>query len=148
MTRTRALLITLVLALSAAATSAAVGFTAEPSGQLRHAGGGGKDRLDRRLPRQADGLRPRSEGRRATEQAKPRPSALPDGRREVRLPQVLGRERQARVMLGIQGKYSPSVTPAIRYSHLPVGKHTLVVFLANNDHSPEGAKASITFTVR
>ena len=50
--------------------------------------------------------------------------------------------------LGIAGKYSPSVTPTITYRHLPKGKHKLVVFLANNDHSPEGAKATVAFTVR
>ena len=63
-------------------------------------------------------------------------------------PKYSGANGKLAVMLGIQGKYSPSVAPAIRYSHLPAGKHTLVVFLANNDHSPEGAKASLTFTVR
>ena len=49
--------------------------------------------------------------------------------------------------LGIAGKYSPSIAPVIKYSHLPAGKHRLVVFLANNDHSAVGAKASIDFTV-
>jgi hypothetical protein len=50
--------------------------------------------------------------------------------------------------LGIAGLYSPSVTPSITYKHLPPGAHTLVVFLANNDHSPVGVKTSIKFTVR
>ncbi len=50
--------------------------------------------------------------------------------------------------LGIAGKYSPSIAPVITYKHLPAGTHHLTVFLANNDHSPEGAKAAITFTVR
>jgi hypothetical protein len=50
--------------------------------------------------------------------------------------------------LGIAGKYSPSIAPVIVYKHLPAGTHHLTVFLANNDHSAEGAKASITFTVR
>src|SRR4051812_12360701 len=50
--------------------------------------------------------------------------------------------------LGIAGKYSPSVAPQIVYKHLPAGPHTLTVFLANNDHSPEGAKATVHFTVR
>jgi hypothetical protein len=50
--------------------------------------------------------------------------------------------------LGIAGKYSPSIAPKIVYRHLPAGKHTLRVFLANNDHSPVGPKASVTFTVR
>ena len=50
--------------------------------------------------------------------------------------------------LGIAGTYSPSIAPVIRYRHLPAGKHTLTVFLANNDHSPEGVKATVHFTVR
>jgi len=50
--------------------------------------------------------------------------------------------------LGIAGTYSPSIAPMIVYKHLPAGKHTLTVFLANNDHSPAGAKATIHFTVR
>src|SRR3954462_9789699 len=32
---------------------------------------------------------------------------------------------------GIAGKYSPSIAPVITYKHLPAGKHTLTVFLAN-----------------
>ena len=50
--------------------------------------------------------------------------------------------------LGIAGKYSPSIAPVITYKHLSAGSHTLTVFLANNDHSAEGAKATIHFTVR
>ncbi|HEY4346589.1 MAG TPA: hypothetical protein VGM80_03305 [Gaiellaceae bacterium] len=50
--------------------------------------------------------------------------------------------------LGIAGKYSPSIAPVIVYKHLPAGKHTLTVFLANNDHSAEGARATLHFTVR
>jgi hypothetical protein len=63
-------------------------------------------------------------------------------------PKYSGVNGKLAVMLGIAGKYSPSVTTAITYSHLPAGKHKLVVFLANNDHSPAGASASIHFTVR
>ena len=50
--------------------------------------------------------------------------------------------------LGTDGKYSPSVTPQITYSGIPAGRHTLVVELANNDHSDQGAKATTTFTVK
>jgi hypothetical protein len=50
--------------------------------------------------------------------------------------------------LGTDGKYSPSVTPEITYSGIPAGKHTLVVDLANNDHSDQGEKATTTFTVK
>lgn len=63
-------------------------------------------------------------------------------------PKYSGANGKLAVTLGIAGKYSPSVTPSITYSHLPKGKHTLVVFLANNDHSPVGSKATIHFTVR
>ena len=49
--------------------------------------------------------------------------------------------------LGTDGKYSPSVTPEITYEGIPAGKHTLVVDLANNDHSDTGDKAKVTFTV-
>jgi hypothetical protein len=48
---------------------------------------------------------------------------------------------------GTAGKYSPAVSPTITYADLPKGKHTLVAMLANNDSSPAGPKASITFTV-
>jgi len=47
--------------------------------------------------------------------------------------------------LGVTGKYSPSVTPTIKYKGLPTGKHTLSVQLANNNHSNAGASASVTF---
>ena len=63
-------------------------------------------------------------------------------------PKYSGANGQLAVKLGIAGKYSPSVTPSIRYKGLPAGKHKLVVFLANNDHSPVGASASVRFTVR
>ena len=63
-------------------------------------------------------------------------------------PKYSGANGRLAVKLGIAGKYSPSVTPSITYRGLPSGKHTLVVFLANNDHSPVGPKASVSFTVR
>jgi hypothetical protein len=50
--------------------------------------------------------------------------------------------------LGVQGKYSPSVTPTITYRHVRPGRHTLVVYLANNDHNLTGVTARTTFTVR
>lgn len=49
--------------------------------------------------------------------------------------------------LGTDGKYSPAVAPEISYKHIPAGKHTLSVHLANNDHSDEGAEATVSFTV-
>jgi hypothetical protein len=63
-------------------------------------------------------------------------------------PKYSGANGKLAVKLGIAGKYSPSVTPSITYRHLPAGRHTLVVFLANNDHSPVGPSASVHFTVR
>ena len=50
--------------------------------------------------------------------------------------------------LGVTGKYSPSVTPTIKYKGLPKGKHTVAVQLANNNHSNAGASASVTFKVK
>jgi len=49
--------------------------------------------------------------------------------------------------LGTDGKYSPAVTPEISYKGIPAGKHVLRVHLANNDHSDEGARAKVSFTV-
>jgi hypothetical protein len=63
-------------------------------------------------------------------------------------PRYSGANGRLAVKLGIAGKYSPSVTPSITYRNLPKGNHRLVVFLANNDHSSVGPKASIAFTVR
>jgi len=64
------------------------------------------------------------------------------------LPKYSGANGALAVKLGVQGKYSPSVTPTITYKNLPAGKHTLVVYLANNDHSEAGPKATTTFTVK
>ena len=50
--------------------------------------------------------------------------------------------------LGVTGKYSPSVTPTIKYKGLPKGKHTISVQLANNDHSPAGGAAQVSFKVK
>jgi len=50
--------------------------------------------------------------------------------------------------LGVTGKYSPSVTPTIKYKGLPKGKHTISVQLANNDHSNAGASAKVDFKVK
>jgi len=50
------------------------------------------------------------------------------------------------VKLGVQGKYSPSVTPSITYKGIPAGKHKLEVYLANNDHTNTGVESSTSFT--
>jgi hypothetical protein len=52
------------------------------------------------------------------------------------------------VSLGVQGKYSPSVTPSITYKGLPTGKHKLEVYLANNDHTNTGVEGRTSFTVK
>jgi hypothetical protein len=63
------------------------------------------------------------------------------------LPRYSGANGELAVKLGVQGKYSPSVTPSITYRNLPKGEHTLTVFLANNDHSAAGPTATTRFTV-
>jgi hypothetical protein len=63
-------------------------------------------------------------------------------------PKYSGANGKLAKKLGVAGKYSPSVTPEITYKDIPKGKHTLKVELANNDHSPAGASATDTFTVK
>lgn len=53
--------------------------------------------------------------------------------------------------LGVEGKYSPSVTNVVTYKGLPKGKHSVTVFLVRNNHANypnSGAKKTLTFTVR
>jgi hypothetical protein len=47
-----------------------------------------------------------------------------------------------------QGRYSPSLTPTIRYRNLPKGPHRLVVYLVNNDDTNTDISATSIFTVR
>ena len=63
-------------------------------------------------------------------------------------PKYSGANGKLAKKLGVTGKYSPSVEPKITYKGIPKGKHTLKVELANNDHSPAGASATDTFTVK
>jgi hypothetical protein len=63
-------------------------------------------------------------------------------------PKYSGANGRLAAQLGIAGKYSPAVTRTITYSKLPKGRHTITVFLVNNDHSNTGTKAKIAFTVR
>jgi plastocyanin len=72
--------------------------------------------------------------------------SMDDGKYD--LPKYSGANGKLAVKLGVQGKYSPSVTPSITYRHLPAGKHTLEVYLANNDHTNTGVEASTSFTVK
>ncbi len=62
-------------------------------------------------------------------------------------PKYSGANGKLAVQLGTDGKYSPAVEPTITYDNLPKGKHTLKVFLANNDHSDTGAVATKTIRV-
>ena len=66
-------------------------------------------------------------------------------------PKYSGANGKLAVQLGVQGKYSPSVTNMVTYKGLPKGKHKVTVFLAQNNHASyanKGAKKTITFTVR
>jgi hypothetical protein len=63
-------------------------------------------------------------------------------------PRYSGANGKTAVKLGAQGTYSPSTAPTITYSNIPPGKHTLLVYLANNDHSDTGVATSTTFTVK
>jgi hypothetical protein len=49
--------------------------------------------------------------------------------------------------LGTDGKYSPAVAPEITYENLPAGRHVLKVYVANNDHSENGAVAQRTIRI-
>jgi ABC-type oligopeptide transport system substrate-binding subunit len=62
-------------------------------------------------------------------------------------PKYSGANGKLAKQLGVAGQYSPSVTPTVTYTGLPKGKHTLVVYLANNDHTDTGVQAKTTFTV-
>jgi hypothetical protein len=63
-------------------------------------------------------------------------------------PKYSGANGKLAVKLGVNGKYSPSVTPTITYTGLPKGKHKLEVYLANNDHSNTGVEAYTSFVVK
>ncbi len=66
-------------------------------------------------------------------------------------PKYSGANGKLAQQLGVQGKYSPSVTNAVTYTGLPKGKHTVTVFLVKNSHANyanSGAKKTLSFTVR
>src|SRR5215211_5305457 len=50
-------------------------------------------------------------------------------------PKYSGANGRLAKQLGVQGKYSPSVTNKVTYKGLPKGKHTVTVFLARNNHA-------------
>jgi hypothetical protein len=63
-------------------------------------------------------------------------------------PKYSGPNGQIAKKLGVTGHYSPSLTPKIAYKNLPPGKHTLEVYLANNNHTDVGIETEVEFRVR
>jgi hypothetical protein len=63
-------------------------------------------------------------------------------------PRYAGANGNLAQRLGIAGKFSPALSPEITYRDLPRGRHTLLVFLANNDLSQTGVQAQLVFSVR
>ena len=63
-------------------------------------------------------------------------------------PRYSGANGKLAVKLGIAGKYSPSTTAALMRTSTCRNGPRFVAYLANNDHSPVGPKASISFTVK
>ena len=66
-------------------------------------------------------------------------------------PKYSGANGKLAVQLGVQGKYSPTVTNAVTYKGLSKGTHKVTVFLVKNDHSNYtnmGAKKTIRFRVK
>jgi hypothetical protein len=50
--------------------------------------------------------------------------------------------------IGVEARYSPSVTNKITYTQLPEGNHSVVVYLVANNHKKLGPSASLTFPVQ
>jgi hypothetical protein len=63
-------------------------------------------------------------------------------------PKFSGANGKIGVKLGVDGKYSPALAPDITYRHLPKGKHKVVVYLANNNHTLIGPKAEEEIVVK
>jgi hypothetical protein len=64
------------------------------------------------------------------------------------IPANSGENGKIAEQLGVDGKYSPATEPTITYEKIPPGDHTLVVFLANNNHTDTGVTAKTEFTVK
>ena len=71
---------------------------------------------------------------------------MDEGRFDI--PENSGENGKLAKKLGVDGKYSPAVEPTITYVNLPPGKHTLEVYLANNNHTDTGVEAETEFTVK
>ena len=63
------------------------------------------------------------------------------------MPKYSGANGELAKQLGVDGTYSPATEPTITYKNLPPGEHTLMVHLADNNHSDTGVEAETTFTV-
>jgi NitT/TauT family transport system substrate-binding protein len=63
-------------------------------------------------------------------------------------PRYSGPNGRLAATMRVAGKYSPSAVRYITYRNLPRGKHRLVARLANNDGTPIGPVAKLTFTVK
>ena len=64
------------------------------------------------------------------------------------VPKYSGENGKLAKQLGVDGKYSPSLTQSITYDQVPPGKHKLEVYLANNNHTDTGVEAETEFTVK
>ncbi|MEP7224156.1 MAG: hypothetical protein ABI783_04265 [Actinomycetota bacterium] len=63
-------------------------------------------------------------------------------------PKFSGANGRLAAEIGVEGRYSPTVKNKITYKHIPDGVHTVVVYLAANNHKKLGPSASLTFTVQ
>jgi hypothetical protein len=63
-------------------------------------------------------------------------------------PKYSGANGRLAAEIGVEAKYSPAVKNNNTYKHLPEGVHTVVVYLAANDHKKLGPRARLTFTVQ
>jgi hypothetical protein len=63
-------------------------------------------------------------------------------------PKYSGANGRLAAEIGVEGKYSPGVKTKITYKHIPDGVHTVVVYLAANNHKKLGPSARLTFTVQ
>jgi hypothetical protein len=63
-------------------------------------------------------------------------------------PKYSGKNGLIAKKLGVTGHYSPALAPTVTYRNLPPGKHTLEVYLANNNHTDVGVEAKLKFTLK
>jgi len=63
-------------------------------------------------------------------------------------PKYSGDNGRLGASIGVEGKYSPAVTPKIVYRNVPEGSHTVVVYVVANNHKKLGPSTSLKFTVQ